>query len=240
MSSITSIGVTGARFVRRRMLTPSIFHLDFVADSQPLTLDFQPGQWADVFFPDIEQVGGFSFTSKPEDLPNFSLAVKDSITSPPAKWLARDAEVPARILLRPGGNVFWEGDPDRNLLCIAGGIGITPLFSILEAFAARRSKGKVALIYSSPVKDEMAYAAELEDLEQAMSGVFKFLPVFTRERGSRINEDEILHAMEFLDGGESQSPEAFLCGPTGFCEAYDDMITKSLALDVEVRYEKWW
>jgi hypothetical protein len=103
---------------------------------------FRPGQWLDMFLDaqGITKVGGFSLTSSPLELPSFALTVKKS-PNPPAIWCVDEAKIGDRVQCRPGGNFHWtaasahQGLEAQRLLLVAGGIGVTPLYSMVRDFA---------------------------------------------------------------------------------------------------------
>ena len=107
------------------------------ADSQG---KFLPGQWLDVFVPDVEKAGGFTITSSPRDAlpqtdpehtPFFELAVQKSPDNPPAAWLwqAEEKIHGKEVNVRVGGSfVFPPPGADmkkvKRAVFIAGGVGI--------------------------------------------------------------------------------------------------------------------
>lgn len=102
---------------------------------------FKPGQWVDLFIPAINAVGGFSMTSScfaagtREGRPGrMSLAIKDS-PHPPARFMFERAQPGDIFPVRAGGDVYVEPADlgKRSIVLIAGGIGITPLHSILSS-----------------------------------------------------------------------------------------------------------
>lgn len=92
--------------------------------------DFRPGQWVDMFLDNhgVSQIGGFSLTSTPAELPEFKLAIKSS-GWPPARWCCEEARPGMRVQCRPGGQFHWtasgamEGKESNKLVLVAGGIG---------------------------------------------------------------------------------------------------------------------
>ena len=111
--------------------TKGIARLDAPEPSAP-AFAFEPGQWLDVHIPAINEVGGYSIASLPNELPLLDLAVKAS-AHPPAAWCTRSAKVGDRVAIQVGGKfVLREAEA---ALFVAGGVGISPLYGMLRAGA---------------------------------------------------------------------------------------------------------
>lgn len=89
------------------------------------TFTFVPGQWVDVYIPDIDHVGGYSLTSLPSELPRVELAVKAS-AHPPAAWCTNRARVGDRVQLRV-----------RNRLCGQPAAAQRPLNALYSTHSLR-------------------------------------------------------------------------------------------------------
>jgi ferredoxin-NADP reductase len=61
-------------------------------------------------------------------------------------------------------------DPDRAIVMIAGGIGITPFISMLRSEAQAERPRPMALLYSNHRPENAAYLHELRELEQRLGG----------------------------------------------------------------------
>ncbi|EFQ98657.1 hypothetical protein MGYG_01679 [Nannizzia gypsea CBS 118893] len=132
-------------------------------ESQP-SLRFLPGQWLDVHIPNIKHAGGFTITSTPQDAstqesinttadendkrpPYVELAVQYSPTNPAAKWFWQPTEqiLDAHVKVRVGGGFVWPPpngmalDKIRNVVFVAGGVGINPLISMISYIYRTRS-----------------------------------------------------------------------------------------------------
>ena len=92
-------------------------------------------------------------------------------------------EVPA---LQTGQRVWLDGPHgvftlDRNqamgYVFIGGGIGITPLYSMLQTMVEREDKRPVLLFYGVKDQESMTFFAELETLEASQELNFQFIPV---------------------------------------------------------------
>ncbi|EME88378.1 uncharacterized protein MYCFIDRAFT_185089 [Pseudocercospora fijiensis CIRAD86] len=126
-----------------RQVNDSIRLLKLQAVDKQHTIKVIPGQWLDTFIPGLQQAGGFTITSTPQDAmpsthssPYLELAVQRS-SNPPAQWLWRDTEeiISTQLTVRVGGSFTWppphlDTQGIDRLVLIAGGVGINPLISI--------------------------------------------------------------------------------------------------------------
>ena len=71
--------------------------------------------------------------------------------------------------MRVGGNFFFDprpGDPSSDLLLIAGGVGINPLYSIVRHVAdissdlPNKYSGKTVLLFSAKNIDELLFKVQ--------------------------------------------------------------------------------
>lgn len=104
-------------------------------------------------------------------------------------------------------------DPDREMVMIAGGIGITPMLSMLRYLSDRQDHRAITLIWSNRTRDDMVHSEDLDDLAAKLTGL-RLLLIFTQkaEAGSpfgRLNSEKLT---EMLSACSRQSA-VFLCGP---------------------------
>ena len=114
--------------------TPTIKSFDL--DLGGRELGFKPGQWVDFFvsLEGAEAVGGYSITSSPSVQHSIGLAIKlDEGDHPVTNWLHREARVGDTVEISLGGDFYYTPDMDGPIVLIAGGIGLTPLMSIVRA-----------------------------------------------------------------------------------------------------------
>ena len=111
----------------------------------------------------------------------------------------------------PYGNSFpienWKG---KNLIFIGGGIGLAPLWSVLQtALGKRQEYGKLSLFYGARSSKDIVYKEELEKLKEEMS---VFLSVDTEETGWKGFIGFVPHNL--LEKQPSSSNAiAIICGP---------------------------
>ena len=123
-----------AEVIQVSSLSPTVKKLVLRPESG---VSFAAGQWVDFFIPGLERVGGFSMSSAPSQLEEegtMDLAIKASLAAP-ANWVHTACKVGDTVGLRVGGN-FFHPSPGlsfpHSILLVAGGVGINPLFSIMQ------------------------------------------------------------------------------------------------------------
>jgi ferredoxin-NADP reductase len=227
---------------------------------------FKAGQWVDLFAPNVEQVGGFSIVSPPWDLTptlrpmgatlptkphasTFELAVKQS-KHPAAIWLHKNASVGNRVLARVGGSFFYppRGDkvpPPRNVLLLAGGIGITPLFSIFQAALFNAATEKVVLVHSARDPAEFVFRERVMHLSKAQHtskiSAYYVETGETANRGLPLRRIDELFLRDLLEkefsGAKRNDLDVFLCGPPGMTEAMEESLLACQVSKDHILYE---
>jgi NAD(P)H-flavin reductase len=125
-------------------------------DGKGRLFDHSPGQCAMLSIPGVGEAM-FSITSSPtqRDYQEFSIKKCGCLTD----WL-HQMDVGQQILIRgPYGNGFPMEDPlikGRDLLFIAGGVGLAPLHSVINYVLDNRADyGKVDIVYGSRSKEDL-------------------------------------------------------------------------------------
>ncbi|XP_012729707.2 oxidoreductase NAD-binding domain-containing protein 1 isoform X3 [Fundulus heteroclitus] len=223
---------------------------------------FKAGQWVDFFIPGVEKVGGFSMCSSPGLLQRegvVELAVKYT-THPPAHWIHTVCAVGSRVAMRVGGNFYFDplpSDPSADLLLVAGGVGINPLYSILlhtsDLLRLSRSSGgrdyrvgSAHLCYSAKNTQELLFKSSI--VEKCAEFPDKFSCNFhvTQQRAEveprlqpfvksgRITEEELQAKVD------PQRTLCYLCGPPPMIEAISNTLTGLGLPKDRILFEKWW
>jgi predicted ferric reductase len=129
----------------------------------------------------------------------------------------------------PYGNFSYSNVNNKNQIWIAGGIGITPFYSMAMSL---ESEYKVDLYYSVKEDTEAVYMKEFIDLSQKNSN-FRFKLWSAKDRGY-INGESVVNLSSGLVG-----KDIFLCGPSMFMESLKDQFVKQ-GVDVKkIHYENF-
>jgi nitric oxide dioxygenase len=208
-------------------------------DRQPLPA-FKPGQYTTISV-DVPALGHsqtrqYSLSQAP--LPDhYRISVKKESgldTSDPASEIApglvsnllHDTKNEGDIvkLSHPMGNFFLESiDPaeETPLVLISGGIGLTPLASILNFLVSRSVKRPISWVHAARTADVRAFAADIDEIarkEENVRAVF-FNSEARRDdpmaaHAGKLDLDKLDREQElFVNNPKTQY---YICGPTGF------------------------
>uniref|UniRef100_A0A9L0T262 Oxidoreductase NAD-binding domain-containing protein 1 n=1 Tax=Equus caballus TaxID=9796 RepID=A0A9L0T262_HORSE len=249
--------VSAAKVCGTAYESPSVKRLRLlVADKD---FSFKAGQWVDFFIPGVSVVGGFSICSSPRLLEQermIDLAVKYT-NHPPALWIHNQCTLDSEVAVRVGGEFFFDPQPadtSRNLVLIAGGVGINPLLSILRHSAdlhrAQADKGSgyamgtVKLFYSAKNTSELLFknildlvnefpekiACSLHVTKQTTQISAELKPYITE---GRITEKEIRDHI-------SKETLFYICGPPPMTDFFSKQLENSHVPKEHICFEKWW
>lgn len=175
---------------------------------------YVPGQFAFITFRS-ENVSSeehpFTLSSTPSRPERLQLIIRCS-----GDWTAEVG------LLTPGDTAHIDGpygqfsymfrNTHDEFIMIAGGIGITPMLSMLRCMADNDETRRVTLIWSNRTSDDLVFADEFEEMEKRLNN-FKIIYVFTRQPGSpaggRLNQG----SLDAILSGYRRDVPVFLCGP---------------------------
>ncbi|MBF0127782.1 MAG: 2Fe-2S iron-sulfur cluster binding domain-containing protein [Magnetococcales bacterium] len=197
------------------------------ADSQPLA-PYAPGQYLTLrlLLPDPGASGRQESRIRcytlvdPPGAPHYRIAVKRQISPPGvvSSHLHDAVDVGTRLEALPPAGGFVPDDGDLPLVLIAGGIGITPILSMLQAnFSAPRPR-KSWLFYGVRHGGELVYADYLYRLARERHDfhrIFCFSRPWPEERAG-LEYDRLGHVTSDLLRRTLPAPDGcrfYLCGP---------------------------
>ncbi len=225
--------------IRRQTPTIKSFDLDLGGHE----LGFKAGQWVDflVALEGAEAIGGYSITSSPSAQDSISLAVKlDGGDHPVTNWLHWDARPGDSVEITLGGDFFYTPDSDRPVVLIAGGIGLTPLMSIVRAIDESELPPPTTLIYSASTPSELLFRSELEEIARRNTAIRL---VFTVTRpGAELWSGRTGRIDGNLLRSERVNPASlfFICGPPAMIRDMARTLNKLGVPSSRLKYEQWW
>ena len=140
--------------------------------------------------------------------------------------------------LRPGTRVMAEGPygaftPDtagRNILLLAGGVGITPLRAMFATL-----QGKVTLVYRASSERDIVFRDEIDAIARARGATVHYVVGSRAELGADPLSADVLRRL--VPGLHRQ--DVYVCGPSGMTEAAVAALTEAGVSRRRIRYESF-
>jgi predicted ferric reductase len=131
---------------------------------------------------------------------------------------------------------FAEDDP---LILIAGGIGITPMLSMLRFMVDANDQRSVLLIWSNKTQASIVLPEEFEDLQRRLQNI-KIIHVITRSESGIDAEGRLDRAkLDRLLEGYSRKSRIFICGPPGMMQAVSRALQSAGFMAARIHIEKF-
>lgn len=146
----------------KEVLTDNIVRLSFEPES---TVEWRAGQFINLRRPD-GVVRSYSLASIPEEDYFLTIHVKRIPGGAMSTWLCDETTIGDVIEAQgPTGACFYEPEePDANLLLLATGTGLAPLYGLLRDALRQGHRGKICLYHGSRHADGLYLRDELEAL----------------------------------------------------------------------------
>jgi len=190
----------------------------------------KPGQCGIISVPGIGEAI-FSITSPGvgEDYLDFSIKKTGKLTD----YLHAETEAGQMLAVRgPYGNHFPVEDrlKGKDLLFIAGGIGLAPVRSVIKyCLASREDYGEIDVVYGARTKDDFVFRRELFEIWPSQSGTHVHLTIDRAQEGWTGRVGFVPAYLKEL--GFRTDKTVVLCGPPV-------MIKLCLAALVEMGFDK--
>jgi ferredoxin-NADP reductase len=217
------------------------FHFD-----KPEGFAFKAGQYMVVTLknpPETDAEGNtrtFTIASAPSDT---DLMITTRMRDTAFKRVLRSMALPAEVKIAgPYGAFTLHHDPDRPAVFLAGGIGITPFFSISVQAARDRLPHQLHLFHSNRRPEDAAFLEALLDLAGQNTN-FHFVPTMTEMEKSKmdwkgergfINRELLEKHLPSLQG-----PIYYSAGPPAMVASMRQMLTEAGANQDDIRTEEF-
>ncbi|HEU4415288.1 MAG TPA: FAD-dependent oxidoreductase, partial [Candidatus Angelobacter sp.] len=214
--------------------------------TKPDGFQFKAGQYLDVTLtnpPETDAEGNirsFSIACAPED--DYLLVatrMRDTAFKRVLRKSAPDLEV---SMEGPMGSFTLHNNPAKPAVLLAGGIGITPFFSIVRHAANARLPQKLYLFYSNRRPEDAAFFKPLAETEKQNSN-YRFIPSMTEMAKSSqpwsgevgfINQAMLAKYLPDLHG-----PIYYVAGPPAMVTAMRQMLIAAGVDEDDVRTEEF-
>jgi ferredoxin-NADP reductase len=204
--------------------------------------EFKTGQFITLFWPDAPNYKrAYSLSSCALDRGFYEVTVK------------REGKMGTRIVdwvkpgdkfcvLPPAGKFLPVLEPDKHLVCIAGGSGVTPFRGFVREATRRSLATRITVLYSVRTTNDIIFQREFLDFA-AQNTNFTFLvtctrlhpeDVWTGHRG-RVTADWVREHVHDL-----ANTVFYACGPNPLVEFAEEIVLRELKVPKEqMKTEKW-
>jgi ferredoxin-NADP reductase len=207
-------------------------------DRSGIEYDYEPGQYAKITLlnPVYDDSEGnsrlFSIANSPtrKDILMFSTRALDSAFNRNILEMPIGTEA---VISEPGGNTNLHKDDSIPAVFLIGGIGITPVRSMVEYATIEKKNYEMHLFYSSPKKETLAFFDEFIHWTE-INPKFKFIPFIDNPENDRKYEGGFINAEKIKKYlSDFTKPVFYIVGPQVMVDAMEKIL-----LDEGVNPEK--
>ena len=202
-------------------------------------IGFFPGQFFMVRFSDNEILKrAYSIASSPTD--RGFLDITMNLVGEFTKKLWQCKVNDYLIFTGPYGKFYFNEYMKQDLVLIGGGLGITPLRSIIKYCADKQLPNKIKLLYSARKPEGIVYKRELEEFKEKNENYDAVFTVTRPEeeewdgRVGRIDEKLLKESIDNLG-----HTFFFLCGPLEFVKDIRAILEKLGVKKEQIKADIW-
>lgn len=228
--------------IQQKTLNVKLFTLDY--GSQDFL--YHPGQWVDIHLTIDDETHncGYSITSIPSSSHSIDVAVKLAPELKLTEYLHHTSKIGDKVFISPAqGDVYLTDNITGPFVFIAGGVGITPLYSMIQFIHTHKPQTSITLIYSISTPEEFLFGEELKAMENANPNFHCIITVTrTKQHRERYNgriNTEMLRTIDL-----PTNANYYLCGPPLMVDDVAEiLITLRSELGIKennIHYDRWW
>lgn len=207
-------------------------------------LRHQPGQYLTFWFdipghPPVKR--NYSISCAPND-EAYRITVKREQHGLASGWLHDNAR-PGMVLKvsPPAGEFFLPEQPERPVVLLSGGVGLTPMVSMLETLVAHHPQVPVHYVHGAFNGRLHAMGEHVRQLTAAHSGVrsstFYEAPTAGETQGFDYDHAGLIDGAWLADKTPIQEADYYLCGPRPFLRALVSDLTQAGVPSDRIHYE---
>lgn len=211
---------------------------------QPESIDFVAGQYIQLESAEYKGresvMRAYSIASVPADNRSIDLNIRlvpDGICT---TWVFEVLKEGQAVHFSGPYGEFRLSDTDAPIICIAGGSGMAPIWSIIRDMKDRKIERETTYFFGARSQADLFYLEELRRLEKVLPW-FTFIPALSAEpensdwKGERGLITDVV-SRHFPDCSRH---EAYLCGSPGMIDACVAVLTKAGMPEDKILYDKF-
>ena len=218
------------------------------SDLPPETL---AGQYAEIAYPGLSTARNYSFAKAPknENPKEATFYVRHVPGGEFTSWLFSDEDrVGTKVTVGgPYGN-FWLRESKKNIICIAGGSGMSAVKAILEQSCIDRIDRDGLYLFGARTQNDLYCLNDMEVIQKNWNAnhSFEFVPVLSSEADDSGWHGETGYVGDclkknYLDTGvlDINKCQAYMCGPPPMIDATIEALVAIGMNENEIFYDKF-
>jgi ferredoxin-NADP reductase len=139
----------------------------------------------------------------------------------------------------PGGSFTYPAGDDRPLVLVAGGIGITPLLSMLRHAVEAEPSRRVTLLYSAATEEAFAFRDDIRSLLRRHPQARAFFAVTQGAGSPELYAGRIDKALVRAAVPDLANAIAMICGPQPMIDGIRQLLASLGMPEAQIRFERF-
>jgi propane monooxygenase reductase subunit len=205
-------------------------------------LVFRAGQYADLYIPDSQEHRAYSMANTPATPDRLEFIIKLFPGGRFSRLLEGGLSVGQSLQLKgPYGTCILREKSNSDIVCVGGGSGMAPLWSILNDMAERGIQRNATFFYGARSRRDLFYLDRLQELAERWPG-FRFIPALSEPKpedewdGETGLISDVVDRM--LDSGQTEL-QAYLCGPPPMIDATLPVLARKGISEDRIFFDKF-
>ena len=209
---------------------------------EPNEISFHPGQYAQVLAPgpDGDVFRAYSISSAVSETDAVELNVRLMPGGIASTYLHGLKVGDAVTFTGPFGQWRLSDDPQSELICIGGGVGMAPMKCLIYSIYERWPERTCWFFFGCRGTDDIFYLDEFRKLQDSHPNFHLYYSLSDMKPGQAWDgEKGFVHLAVEKHLNPSPKRQAFLCGPPPMIEAVTTVLHEKGLTDEEIFYDKF-
>lgn len=203
---------------------------------------FNAGQYSSIRIPGTEEYRAYSMANTPRNNDHLEFMIKIFPGGLFSSLLDGGFTIGQQLEIQgPYGVFMLREKTESDIICIGGGSGMAPLWSLLNDMAERGVKRKATYYYGARTRKDLFYLDRLQQLVERLPG-FRFVPALSMATAEDEWDGETGLITELLDrdlSGNHRHTQAYLCGPPPMIDAAIPVLVRKGISEDRIFFDKF-
>ncbi|WP_028023440.1 NO-inducible flavohemoprotein [Enterovibrio calviensis] len=242
--------IGGWRGTRRFVLTSKTQESDVITsfvfspeDGEPVA-PYTPGQYIGIYLTpaqfDNREIRQYSLSSASNN-ETYRISVKREVEGTVSNYLHDHLNVGDVVKLAPpSGDFFFQSDSQTPVALISGGVGLTPMLSMLETLSGKH-EADIQWLHAAEHGEQHAFGKHIDALvaqhDQAQRHIWYREPNQNDLQGEQYDHQGLMDISQVTGLTDDTRRHFYLCGPIGFMQFIATQLTAAGVTTDRIFYE---